>query len=86
MKTLTKTMILALLTGLVGCAKQDESEQGGDKDHRPPRVDLHVASLQGNLSAIEQHIKAESDLNAKDAYGSSLLAVAITFGKFCGHD
>ncbi len=81
MKPLTETMILALLIGLAGCARQDDSEQGRDKDQSPPRVDLHVAALQGNLLAIEQHIKANSDLNEKDAYGSSPLTVAITFGK-----
>ncbi|NQV32562.1 MAG: ankyrin repeat domain-containing protein [Phycisphaeraceae bacterium] len=81
MKTLTKTMILALLITLAGCAKQDDSEQGRDKDQSRQRGDLHVAALQGNLSAIQQHIKANSDLNEKDAYGSSALTVAITFGK-----
>jgi ankyrin repeat protein len=83
MKTLTQAMIFALLISLAGCAKQDDSDSdnGSDRDPRPPRVDLHVAALQGNLSAVEQHINAESDLNQKDAYGSTPLILAITFGR-----
>jgi ankyrin repeat protein len=83
MKTLTQAMIFALLIALAGCAKQDDSDSdnGSDRDPSPPRVDLHVAALQGNLSAVEQHINAESDLNQKDAYGSTPLILAITFGR-----
>ena len=83
MKTVTTAMILvALVLVLVlvpfsGCAKQDDS----DEAKRPPSVDIHVAALQGHLDAIEQHIDVESDLNKKDAYGSSPLIVATTFGK-----
>jgi ankyrin repeat protein len=81
MKTLTQALILVLLITLAGCAKQDDSDQASDRDPSPPRVDLHVAALQGNLSAVEQHINAESDLNQKDAYGSTPLILAITFGR-----
>ncbi len=42
---------------------------------------LHMAVLQGNIDAVHQHIKAGSDLNAKDAYGSTALLIAATFGK-----
>jgi CubicO group peptidase (beta-lactamase class C family) len=40
-----------------------------------------VAALQGNIEAVRQHIKAGTDLNEKDAYGSSPLIIATTFGK-----
>jgi len=46
-----------------------------------PSVSLHLAALQGNVEAVRQHIAAGSDLNAKDAYGSTALIVAATFGK-----
>ena len=46
-----------------------------------PDVNFHLAALQGNLDAIKQHIEAGSDLNGKDAYGSTPLIVAATFGK-----
>ena len=77
MKTVTTAMLLVILLTVAGCPKQE----GSDAEQRPPRVSLHVAALQGNLDAIRQHIDAGSDLNAKDAYGSSPLIVAATFGK-----
>jgi CubicO group peptidase (beta-lactamase class C family) len=40
-----------------------------------------MAALQGNIGAIRQHIKAGSNLNEKDAYGSTPLIIAATFGK-----
>ena len=62
---------------VAGCRKQGNS----DAEHMPPRVSLHAATLQGNLDAVRRHIDAGSDLNAKDAYGSTPLVVAATFGK-----
>ena len=77
MKTVTTAMLLVILLTVAGCGKQENS----DKEKRPPRVSLHVAALQGNLDVIRRHIDAGSDLNKKDAYGSSPLIVAATFGK-----
>lgn len=48
---------------------------------KPPSMDIFSASLFGDLMAINQHIKAGTDLNAKDAYGSTPLIIAATFGK-----
>ncbi len=48
---------------------------------RAPRVDLHLAAMQGNVKAIGEHIEAGTDLNERDAYGATPLAVAATFGK-----
>ena len=50
-------------------------------DVKPPSIDIYTASLFGDLKAINQHIKAGTDLNAKDAYGSTPLIIAATFGK-----
>ena len=44
-------------------------------------VSLHMAALQGDLDAVKQHIEAGSDLNEKDAWGSTPLVIAITFDK-----
>jgi len=77
MKTVTTAVLLAVLVTMAGCPKHENS----DKENMPPRVSLHAAALQGNLDAIRQHINAGSDLNKKDAYGSSPLIVAATFGK-----
>jgi hypothetical protein len=72
MKTVTTAILLVTLLSVAGCRKQENST---------PHVSLHIAALQGNLDAIRQHINAGSDLNKKDAYGSSPLIVAATFGK-----
>ena len=45
------------------------------------RMNLHMAVLQGNLDAVKQHIEAGSDLNTKDAWGSTPLTIAITFDR-----
>jgi CubicO group peptidase (beta-lactamase class C family) len=50
------------------------------QDTPTPSINLHVAALQGNLAAVRQHIEAGSDLNEKDAWGSTPLIVAATFG------
>ncbi len=51
------------------------------QDTSTPDVNLHMAVLQGNLDAVQQHIEAGSDLNARDAYGSTPLVIAATFGQ-----
>ncbi len=51
------------------------------QEHQVPDVNLHLAALQGNIDAVMQHIKAGSDLNKKDQFGSTPLIIAVTFGK-----
>jgi len=77
MKTVTTAILIITVLAVGGCPKQENS----DNEQRAPRVSLHAAALQGNLDAIRQHINAGSELNKKDAYGSSPLIVAVTFGK-----
>ena len=77
MRTVTTAILIVTVLAVGGCPKQESS----DREQRPPRVSLHGAALQGNLDAIRQHINAGSELNKKDAYGSSPLIVAVTFGK-----
>ena len=48
---------------------------------KPPNIDIYTAALFGDLKAIQQHIKAGTDLDAKDDYGSTPLIIAATFGK-----
>ena len=47
----------------------------------PPETDIFTASLFGDLKTIQNHIKAGTDLNQKDSYGSTALIIAATFGK-----
>ena len=72
MKTAMTVLIAALLLFTSGCTK---------KENPTPHVSLQVAALQGNIDEIRKHIKAGSDLDEKDAYGSTPLIIAITFGK-----
>jgi hypothetical protein len=46
-----------------------------------PAMTIHQAAFMGNLKAIKQHIKAGTDLNQKDEYGSAPLAIAAVFNK-----
>lgn len=47
-----------------------------------PTISLHMATMQGNLEIVKQHIQFGSDLNIVEPYGgSSPLIVASTFGK-----
>jgi len=64
--------------------QQPSTEQAktAEEPVKPPNVDIHTATLLGDLDAIEQHIKAGSDLNLKEpSVGSSPLISAAVFGK-----
>lgn len=71
MKTITTALLVLLLAPL--------SVQG--QENNVPDASLHMAALQSNLDVVRQHIQAGTDLNEKDAYGSSPLIIAATFGK-----
>lgn len=47
---------------------------------QPSAMPIHTAALIGDLGTVEQHIQAGTDLDQKDAYGSTPLIVAATFG------
>ena len=79
MKTGTTAIIGAMLLIVVlGCGKSEESSVQADPE--APAVSLNEAVLVGNIAAISQHIAAGSNLDEKDAYGSTPLIVAATFG------
>jgi hypothetical protein len=81
MKATSTAMLLVTLIAFVGCERKGNSEAKEASPPKPPRVNLHLAALQGNVEAIQQHIAVGSDINVKDAYGSCPLAVAATFGR-----
>ena len=77
MKSVTTAILVVALLTVAGCGKQEKSQEAP----KPPSMALHTAAALGNAEVIEQHIKAGSDLNEIDAYGSTPLIVAITFDK-----
>ncbi|UCF20540.1 MAG: serine hydrolase [Gemmatimonadota bacterium] len=62
---------LTFLTPLPACGQESPT----------PSVNIHLAALQGNIEVIRQHLEAGSDLNERDAYGSTPLIVAAAFGR-----
>lgn len=67
----TAALAVAFFTPLTACAQENAT----------PGSSIHLAALQGNTQVIRQYIEAGSDLNQKDAYGSTPLIIAATFGK-----
>lgn len=87
-KTVTTAMLVTTLLTFSTCSSKDGNSTKENKQSsvsqtsaKPPSIDIHTATLMGNLKAIRQHIKAGSDLNEKDEYGSSPLIIAATFGR-----
>ncbi len=80
-------LIISLLT-IVSCGNQEESSAQenstssvSQNNVEAPKMDIFAATFMGDIKAVRQHIKAGTDLNAKDEYGSSPLIIAATFNK-----
>jgi len=92
MKSSKNALIAVLMTALlvmVACggnsdktAEASENSETTKKEVKAPTMDIHTATLMGDLEAIKQHIAAGTDLNEKEpAVGSSPLISAAVFGK-----
>lgn len=89
-KKFSKTVIMYLFVSttmiLFSCQGQENKsnelkEEALVEQIKPPALDIHAAVFTGNLEATEQHIKAGTDLNKKDQYGSTPLSIAATFNR-----
>lgn len=77
---LTALLSFALLNSCGKPAPKEVEEIPATLD--PPNISLHEAVLQGNLEAVQQHIKAGSNLDEKaPESGASPLITAAAFGK-----
>lgn len=74
---------------MVSCNSNPENAAGNQTDEpdrvtqeKPPAVDIHTATVLGDIKAIRQHIRAGSDLNEREpTMGSTPLISASLFGK-----
>ncbi|MEM6722057.1 MAG: ankyrin repeat domain-containing protein [Bacteroidota bacterium] len=78
--------IVAVITSLTSCAQDTHKKTAIEKSNtttiEAPKMDIHAAILANNLDVVQQHIKAGSNLNVKEAMaGSTPLMTAITFNK-----
>ena len=87
-RTLTSIILIGTLFIMSSCNSQ-EKNQNSQKNEvsnsqasvEIPSMDIHAATFMGDLKAVQQHIKAGTDLNQKDDYGSTPLVTAAVFGK-----
>lgn len=82
-KTVQKWFVLSLtiiLLEIISC-NQTKEESSKEAKIEAPSATIQEAAFFGNTDAIKGHIAAKTDLNQKDAYGSTPLHIAATFGK-----
>lgn len=70
-------LLLALLFSISACDSKGQNEA----KEKTSLTNIHEAAFMGNVEAIKAHVKAKSNLNEKDAYGSSPLTIATIFNK-----
>jgi ankyrin repeat protein len=87
-KTVTTMTLIITLLVITACGNADVTLAQEKRQSivlqtgvEPPDINIHTATFMGNVKAIKQHIKAGSDLDEKDEYGSTPLIIAATFGK-----
>ena len=73
-------MTLTMLVTLLSCDSNSQ-QKSSSAEVKAPTMSIHEAAFMGNAEAIQAHINVKSDLNAKDAYGSSPLTIASLFNK-----
>ncbi len=86
---LMTVVLIAALMSFTSCSSRDVNSAGDKKESaeaqtitKPPSIDIHTATLMGDLDAIHQHINAGSDLNEREpSVGSTPLISAAVFGK-----
>lgn len=81
------SFIILLLTN--ACAQSDKNSKSKSAISNntktivaKPEMDINAAVLSGNLEVVKQHIKAQTNINEKEAMsGSTPLITAASFGK-----
>jgi len=79
MKTLNQSLLGVVILTLAACGPRTAQQK---ETIKPPAVDIHTATVLGDLKSIQQHIRAGSDMNEKEpVMGSTPLISAAVFGK-----
>jgi len=79
------SFIILLLTN--ACAQSGNNSKSDTSTNTEsvvakPKINIHEAVLSGNLEVVKQHIKAQTNINEKEAMsGSTPLISAASFGK-----
>ncbi len=77
--TLNVDFTLALVLFVLASCNTNGQKTGDSPDS--PKMTIHEAAFLGNVASMKKHIEAKSDLDQKDAYGSSPLTIATIFNK-----
>lgn len=76
------TLSFLFMTSCENISSKDDQESNTIvKAKKKPGMELYAAVFMGNMNALKEHIAYGTDLNTKDAYGSTPLNIASTFGK-----
>lgn len=83
------TLSLVIMVSLVACGTRETNEKNQEntpsfeeKTPEVPSMDIHTATVLGDLKVIQQHIDAGSDLDEREpTVGSSPLISASVFGR-----
>lgn len=77
---LNYVMIMSALLAFTSCDSNGQKAKS-ESGTTAPKMSIHEAAFMGNIEAMKAHIKAKSDLNEKDAYGSAPLTIVAIFNK-----
>ncbi len=81
-KTLANVLLLIVLLTSACAQSGDKTKTKIETAVAAPEISIEEAVISGNLEVVKQHIKAGTDINAKDALtGSTPLISAVSFGK-----
>lgn len=85
-KVFGNVLFVSILLSFSACnnAQKNQNAENSNESKaelEAPAMDIHTTTFMGNIAFVRQHIKAGTDLNQKDQYGSTPLAIAATFDK-----
>lgn len=80
-KSLANLFTFIAICACLSACSQQATEESKAETPSAPSMPLNEAALRGDLAAIQAHIAAGTDIDAKDEFGSTPLIVASTFGQ-----